>query len=277
MIINIKEYIESKKGEFLEDCQDAYRVNKDSLRFAVADGATREFFSGQFAIELVEKFCFDKSQLNRDILSSDRYEEWLVSTQDRWKEYLKNMIDNEEVTYLVENRYYENDSGASTFVGLELNRDNFTFKAMIIGDSCLFHIRDNKIKMCCLIDDYEEFDNSPDFFFSRAFVFDENNEATKREFIQPEIISRPFEEGDYFLLASDAMSRWLLMQQYKERWDDVWSSLLKEDRCWYKNFIEDIREDEDNRLEDDDITILIISTATSSDLIPLSKDLEECS
>ena len=250
-----KEYITSKKEEPLENCQDAYAINHDLSRYAIADGATREFFSAKLAKELVKRFCFDIDKTNRDIFINNDYEEWLEPIQKNWLSFVKNIMTG-KVNFVVKNRFNRKDSGASTFVGLEVDRDKNRFKAMIIGDSCLFHIRDNKILKVYLIEDDREFDNSPDFFFSRNI----KDMLIARKFTEPTIIDEVFEEGDYFLLATDAISKYLLKQKRLGRWEELWGNLEKEDKNWYQNFIENKRTDKDDILDDDDVAIVIIST-----------------
>jgi len=270
-----KEYLTSKKGEPLRNCQDAYEINDEFLRYAVADGATREYFSAKLAQELVNRFCFDEDIINRDIFNNKKYEEWLEPIQKNWLTYIEDIIKNKEVNFVVKNRFHKQHSGASTFVGLELDRENLIFKAIVIGDSCLFHIRDKEIVACYLIDDYQEFDNSPDFFFSRDFILNDENMIEKREFTKPNIVVESFEDGDYFLLATDAISKWLLTQKHKGKWEKIWNNLLKEDKDWYDNLIGEYREDKDNKLDDDDVTILILSTNDSDELVAfLDKSIE---
>ena len=268
-----KEYLASKKGEPLKNCQDAYTFNDDFFRYAVADGATREYFSAKLAQELVNRFCFDEDEVNKDILNNEKYEAWLEPIQKNWLAYVEDIVENKKVNFVVKNRFNKQHSGASTFVGLELDREKFTFKVMIIGDSCLFHIRDKEIVDCYFIDDYQEFDNSPDFFFSRDAILNDENIIEKREFTKPNIIAKNFENGDYFLLATDAISKWLLTQKHKGKWKEIWKGLLQEDKDWYDKLIENYREDKDNKLDDDDVTILILSTNDSSELIPFVDDI----
>lgn len=270
-----KEYLTSKKGEPLKNCQDAYEINDEFFRYAVADGATREYFSAKLAQELVNRFCFDGDEVNKDIFKNEKYEAWLNPIQKKWLAYVEDIVENKKVNFVVKNRFNKQHSGASTFVGLELDRERLMFKAMIIGDSCLFHIRDKEIVECYLIDDYQEFDNSPDFFFSRDAILNDENSIEKREFTKPNIVAKNFENGDYFLLATDAISKWLLTQKHKGKWKEIWKGLLQEDKDWYDKLIENYREDKDNKLDDDDVTILILSTNDSSELIPfLDKPVE---
>ncbi len=270
-MIEPKVYITAKKGELLKSCQDAYCFSQNTTRFAVADGATREFFSAKIAQELVDRFCFDiKDETNINILTNEKYEEWLIPIQDKWLNYVENIVRNEKkkVNFAIKNRFNRREAGASTFVGLELEEENF--KTMIIGDSCLFHIRDNKILKCYLIDDPDDFDNSPEFFFSRS----PSTMIPIRTFIEPQIISGKYIKGDYFLLASDAISKYFLTQNQNGKWLDIWNNLLSNDRAWYNDLIE--KERVAKNLDDDDVVILIISTDSSQELKPFD-DSDECS
>ena len=264
-MIEPKVYLTAKKGELPKSCQDAYCFNENKTRFAVADGATREFFSAKIAYELVDRFCLDSDESNKNIFLNKKYEEWLKPIQKKWLSYVENIVHNKKkkVNYAVKNRFNRREAGASTFVGLEIDKELFT--TMIIGDSCLFHIRDNKILKCYLIDDPDEFDNSPEFFFSR----DASTMIPVRTFTEPEVVDGKYEIGDYFLLASDAISKFFLTQQREGKWEDLWKNLLKNDRNWYDTLIETERANKN--LDDDDVAILIVPTINTPELISFSK------
>ena len=58
LILKVFPFITHKKAEESpDDCQDAIKVNEDTSRYAVADGATRSFFPKWWAELLVEHFC----------------------------------------------------------------------------------------------------------------------------------------------------------------------------------------------------------------------------
>ncbi len=261
-----KQYIASKLGEPPESCQDDIAVNLSRKRFAVADGATREFFSEIIAKDLVNRFCNDEDDINRNIFTNKQYEKWLEPIQKSWLEYVDSVVNdkNKEVHWLVSNRFELQESGASTFVGLELKDE--LFSAMIIGDSCLFHIRNNQIIESYLIKDPNKFNNSPEFFFSRP----SGDMIPVSTFIEPKILQKKYIKGDYFLLATDAIAKFLLVQKRDGQWKEIWNKLLINDRDWYDSFIEEKRAHK--LLDDDDVSILIISTDDTDSLILFDAD-----
>ncbi len=87
-----------------------------------------------------------------------------------------------------------------------------------------------------------------------------------RTFIEPQIIEGKYEKGDYFLLASDAIAKYFLIQDREKKWTDIWNNLLANDREWYDNFIDEERISKN--LDDDDVTILIVPTVVSEELKP---------
>ena len=159
----LKIYRSPKNLEKIESCQDAYKYEIKNQRYAIADGATREFFSGSWANYLVENFC-DNNSLSKDIFYKKNFKEWLEPIQKKWLAILTDKINSKNVNFIVKNRYNKCDLGASTFIGLELNPDLLEWKAIVIGDSCLFHIRKNKIIGLYLIKKSSDFDNNPNFF-----------------------------------------------------------------------------------------------------------------
>jgi len=256
MLLN-KAFIIPKEGSDTEDCQDAISISKNTLRFAIADGATREFFSGIFAKKLVNFFCNNETSLNKNIFETKNFKDWLKPIQEEWLSEIETIIGKDNINLTVKNGYNTKRSAASTFIGLEIDKQNSQFKIMIIGDSCLFHIRGNHVLKSYLIDNASLFDNSPEFFFSRNEILTEDG-FVDRDFIEPKVISDNCEDGDYFLLATDAISKWLLKQKELGNWEEIWNNLKHQDEEWYGKFIQDIRKNIDNKLEDDDVSLLII-------------------
>ncbi len=272
-MFKIKPYVTSKTGESFEQCQDALGFNHSSNRFAVADGATREFFSKKIAQELVNRFCLDDDLVNNNIFTTKNYEDWLRPMQDKWLKFIEEIVNNKEkkVSLYVNNRFKKRAAGASTFVGLELSPDTHIFKAMVIGDSCLFHIRNNEILKSYLLEDPKQFSSTPDLFFSRT----SNNMIPIRKFSEPKIIDEPYIKGDYFILASDAISKYFLEKELNGEWNDLWKNLLVSDDKWYGELIIEARkhsksEEDAIKLEDDDVAILIIATSSENKLRHLS-------
>lgn len=237
-----------KKGEDLPSCQDAWCANAQAGRYAISDGATQSFFAGEWAELLVNRFCED-SEDSRSLLAKEDWKTWLEPIQDHWLEIIKKKVQQNPV-YYVTNRLTLREPAAATFVGLELNSQSSTetrWKAMIVGDSCLFHLSGDTLTSY-LLTDPGQFTSRPECFAS----YSKNNEY------EPKFLSGSVGKDDFLFLATDALAKWIL-HQYQSG-SQCWRSLLElgTDKE-FQAFVEEQRETGPARLENDDTTLVVIS------------------
>lgn len=175
-----------KDGNAPDEYEDAaYPLTFDDsseqveFRCAVADGATETSFSGLWANLLVRGFV-DKEPVND---SRKKWQEAIPSTDLPW--------------------YAEEKAQSGAFaalVGLSVNADK-SWHAEAIGDSCLLHIRDEKILQSFPLKSAEEFNNRPALICSIESATGEIETAKS---------NGNWQDGDTFLLLSDAVARWTL-------------------------------------------------------------------
>ena len=60
-----------KQAESAKDYQDAYALNSKRGRYAIADGATKSFFSANWAKLLVQYFCKSNDSLNTELFKHE--------------------------------------------------------------------------------------------------------------------------------------------------------------------------------------------------------------
>ena len=248
--IKSKAFRINKKGENIDDCQDSFAYNSESNRYAISDGASRSFFPYQWANCLVEYFCNNEDEQNKMLFIKKKWEDWLNTPQEQWKKEIQ-LIIKPETLYLIKNRYYKKESAVATFVGIEFIEalNNFILNAMIVGDSCLFHVNENYESY--LLKKSDEFDSYPNYFAS----YKKDNNFT------PEFIEIPVKTGDCFILTSDAMANWILKhkeesQESLQSVSDLIFSIETEDD--FKTFIKNARNNE-KPLENDDVVLVIIN------------------
>ena len=237
-------FIIHKEAENSADCQDAYDQNDEKGYYAIADGVTHSFFPKEWATLLVEHFCE-----NADLSSAKMdWRDWIGPIQQKWYEQVEEKVNVRNLYYLT-NSFNTKESAASTFIGVEFSKDNTEWEAMIVGDSCLFHKSDSGFKSY-LIEDSAGFTNYPGFFAS--FAKDNHSEPT--------FIHDNANPGDTFILATDALAKWIL--EHKETGElDVALDTLKAvetDEKFYQ-FVHEARHDETIRLVNDDVTLMLIS------------------
>ena len=159
--LGASKFVTHKKGETSADCQDAAEFNEDRARYAIADGATRSFFPKIWAELLVKSFC-EETTLS---LEMENWEEWIEPLRQKWLKQVISIV-QETKRFISVDRLSRSESAAATFVGLEIDTTKAAWKAMIIGDSCLFHIKASKLKESYLIRKSEDFTNRPEVFAS---------------------------------------------------------------------------------------------------------------
>ena len=143
--LKVDSFITHKKAESLDDCQDAIRVNEADSRYAVADGATRSFLPKQWAELLVERFC----EMPNLSLSEENWKEWLIPIQEAWYKQVEERVKVGGQFYLT-NPFNAREPAVSTFVGLEVEKTKREWRAVVVGDSCLFHKIAVDLEVTCL-------------------------------------------------------------------------------------------------------------------------------
>ena len=237
-------FIIHKEAESLDDCQDACAQNDEKGRYAIADGVTRSFFPKEWATLLVEHFCesIDLSSAKTD------WQGWMVPIQQKWYEQVEEKVRERNLFYLT-NPFNAKKSAASTFIGIEFNKDDGEWEAMIVGDSCLFHKSDSGFESY-LIENSADFTNRPEVFASFA----------KDNHFEPKFIGGDTNPGDTFILATDALAKWILEHREAGKLDAVLDRLkaVKTDEQFCQ-FVHGARHNEAIRLVNDDVTLMIIS------------------
>lgn len=241
--LKVYPFITHKKAENSDDCQDAIRVNEDDSRYAVADGATRSFFPKQWAELLVNHFC----ETFNLVLSRENWKEWLVPIQEEWYKRVEERVKERNQFYLT-NSFNSREPAVSTFIGLEVDKTQLKWQAVVIGDSCLFH-KGNIGFRSYLVEKSEDFTNRPEVFAS----FPEKNHYN------PTFISGNIQSGDMFILATDALAKWILEHKATGNLEDILNQFRQiEDDESFDRFVHQARDNESIRLVNDDVTLMLI-------------------
>ena len=237
-------FIIHKEAENPDDCQDACAQNDGKGRYAIADGVTRSFFPKEWATLLVNCFC-ENDDLS---LAKMGWQDSLDPIRQKWYEQVEEKVNERNLFYLT-NSFSTQESAVSTFIGIEFNKDNGEWDAMIVGDSCLFHKSAFEFKSY-LIENSVDFTNRPDVFAS--FAKDDHSEPT--------FIHGSTNPDDTFILATDALAKWILEHKEIGKLDAALDTLkaIETDEKFYQ-FVHEARHDEAIRLVNDDVTLMLIS------------------
>ena len=192
-----------KFGNSDEEYEDAYfplesyATEASIFRAAVADGATETSFSAQWARQLVQAYC------HRRFRPIDRPAN-MERLRSRWR----------AATGSIPLPWYAEEKrklGAfAALVGLTIEagpadgptKDSGTWTALAAGDCCLFQIRGRTIVCSFPMKRSEEFSNHP------MLVSSLGNACVEPGLFR--VAGGIWQVGDSFLLASDALSSWLL-------------------------------------------------------------------
>lgn len=252
--LTARSFIAPKKGETTTDCQDAKEQNEPIGRYAVADGATLSFFPRQWAELLVKRFCYPEGPSLS--LEEENWEAWIEPIQQEWLEWVSEIV-QETKTYILVDRLSKLESALSTFIGLEFNIDEGKWKALILGDSCLFHQSGSECESY-LLKKLTDFQYRPKSFAS----FRKDNPIGG----PPEVKTDKALPGDIFILATDALAKWIV--QHKEAGKDKLEEALDQLKQLetveqFNQFVDLARDQEGIRLINDDVTLMLISVEES--------------
>jgi hypothetical protein len=232
-----------KRGNSAADYEDAHAANPRSGRFAVADGATESSFAGIWATALTEGYVqAPAGQTGRG---------WLAPVRRRWAA----QVDPLELPWYAEDK---REQGAfATFVGLALSPADSSgtgeWRALAVGDACLFHVRGEKLISAFPIRNADDFDNRPSLIGSREKSDGAAGLSARRA-------KGRWRSGDQFFLATDALSEWFLKRHGDGR--KPWGTLNRRlgGPSPDEKLGEWLEEQRDAQaMRNDDVTLLVIS------------------
>lgn len=246
MKISYRTFWIQKDGNDPKEYEDAFAPSdpfdlelEDIIAFAIADGVSNSFESKIWANILVKYFTEIKD-IN-PLFFSKVTAEWY-----QWQgRYIEDRLRNNKPL-----KWYEEEGlkkgPSSTLLGLLLVKedDGSKWKAVSIGDSCLFLVRDNRLEVEFPTSIFTEFNDFPSQVSLEGI---KRNNLNVRTF-EGELYSR-----DRIYLLTDAIAEWFLKEKNHIPWDKL-SDIKNEDE--FVKFIQDLREKEDIR--NDDITCMCI-------------------
>ena len=195
-------FCEPKHGSGPDEYEDACAGNLELGRFAIADGATESSYAGLWAQMLVNAFVSTSS------LEPSTWATWLPEIQKRWEQ----AVSHEALPWYAEIKWHE--GAFATFLGLVLEPPRW--RALAVGDSCLFHIRQGQLCQAFPLQRSHDFSNTPWLIGSRGFTPDMMVVRELR-------FEGEFQPGDRLWLMTDALAQWFL--QLTETGHQPWEHL----------------------------------------------------
>ena len=245
-----------KAGNRPEEYEDAFRVvypqrlgasARGSVRAAVADGASESAFAREWANALVDAFV--AAPPAPDGLAGDSPDEWLAAPRERWND----CVPWDRLPWHGEAKAR---AGAfATLLGLTLAASpnsprRLSWRALAVGDSCLFVVSGGRLAVSFPVEDASEFDNNPDLLCSNPENAGRGWEAARR-------LDGECAAGDLLLLASDALAHWFLAAAAAG--DAPWESIAALDSSGWDDWVGERRRA--GLMRNDDVTLLAIEVA----------------
>jgi len=223
-------------GEPAEN-EDASAVRGTSwpVRVAVADGATESAYARVWARRVAEGVVDTE-------MTPAALREALSRWQDDWSTEVRDQT--RDRPWYVRSKVAE--GAFSTVLGLRLNPDG-QWRAVAVGDSCLFHVRNETLERSWPLDTTDEDARRPALIPSRP----------ETSMPSPAVVSGTWRPQDCFLLATDAVAEWLLRMER-----DV-PRLTRRDEASLRETLRTARDE--GTLPRDDSTLLILALESRAD------------
>ena len=189
----------AKHGNGIVECEDAVAVDPRRGVLAVADGASSSFGAGVWADTLTKQFVKTPPKP----LSVGSFADWLGEARVASPEAVGGESDNPNGWWSEQGA---RQGAFSTVVGAAIMTDGGSRVAtvMCLGDSCAFvltgQVGDRTVRRSLPYEDAEQFGSHPALLGSMA----------DRHHDEPTWTTIPTAPGDLLVLASDAVSEWLL-------------------------------------------------------------------
>jgi len=222
-----------KLGRSPAENEDSATTDVAAGRFAVADGASTSARPEIWSQLLVEAFVDERSDpLDPQTLARLRNQWMLLVTDPSLPWYAQAKLQH---------------GADAAFLGLCINPDAVTYRAGAVGDSCLFHLRGQDIVRVGPVDQADGFGRFPELLSSRA-------DAPLRT---ATVLTGSYLPGDVFVLATDAMAKFLLtVHERHGRIPPV--TELARSRERYARYVARYRWR--GQLANDDTTLCVVST-----------------
>lgn len=192
--VQTRQFILPKLGHDVFECEDVVAVNAETLRFAVADGATEAFDARKWAERLARQWVAAES-----VFTVDEFRQW-VAAEGRELHHSWNDL---SLSWYAEEKAQFGSFAAFVGVELDLASDSPSWKAIALGDACLLHCRGEKLLRSFPLSRAENFHMGPMLVASDSSLHENSMKSVA-------VASGSCNNGDVLLLLSDAVALWFL-------------------------------------------------------------------
>jgi hypothetical protein len=178
-----------RAGHTAAECEDACAGDAETGRFAIADGASECAFARPWAEALTTGF----------VAHPGPWSAWLPAARAEWQR----RCNAPDLPWYVEALLAE--GAFATLLGLRVQRrpgpdGRFGWRALAVGDSCLFLLRNDRLRHAFPVRRAADFDDRPALLGSRPSAVRCQRRRARGT----------WRRGDVLLLMTDALAQWFL-------------------------------------------------------------------
>ena len=244
-------FSEPKAGNAPGEWQDGAAGGPEGpgkARFIVVDGATAAYDSLRWVDQLVTSFIETGPTLEPAAMRA-----WFVQMQDRWA------AETPAFDSIIEERKFKEVGSFATMLAFEvcgLDGPEPFWRAVALGDTVLFHVRNDRLLSVFPPLGPEDFGSLPDGVHTLRSSLNRMTERLMQA-------SGVLEPDDMLFAATDAMAQWMLRAirgaEHKGAERKVWNALADlAHPAVFARFVEDQRDEADvaKRMKNDDVTLM---------------------
>lgn len=248
--IKVRAFSVPKAGNAPEENEDACTFDEELYRVAVADGASDAFDSGKWASALVQYFVDEPPQFDAPSVLA-----WLAAPIQFWEA----SIHWERLPWYSEEKARR--GAFATFIGVVFSSPSPTalqskecvWRAIAVGDCCLFHVRGRVLLASFPLSRAVEFNTTPSLLAT-------NIGYSERSLEELRTMMGVCEEGDSFLIGTDALAAWLLAKTEAD--PAIASKIASMSQDEIRSLIDNLRATREMR--NDDVSIVVIDCVCSA-------------
>ncbi len=209
-MLSVREFHRSKTGNSEAEYEDSFAYDDSRGIFAIADGATESSFADVWADALVTTFVESPPDFNRN--DRDVMKEILRLARDKWHRG----IDWDSLPWFQKNKALM--GSYSTLLGLQVDMTGERFRCIAVGDSCMFQVSRGRMESFPFADS-GDMSNTPKLMWSGLGY----SAGLEKEVEIPgiEVKYGRFRQGDTVMLATDALSKWVLLHKTEKPWETL--------------------------------------------------------
>lgn len=236
-----------KDSGYPEEYEDAWAVDTNVGRAAIADGVSSAIFSGHWARVLTAGAVAGPPDV-----ASPEFWTWLADRRREWAE----AIDIASLTFFQRGKLQQVGGAFATLLWLEWRPDDdmLSWKCTALGDGGLLHVRGGRLLTAFPIGAADELRADPLTVASAQRPADQH-----LEFRSAEGVAQP---GDWLILTTDALLGWALRNYeagLSPDWAEFWDLTDEE----FAGRVQNWRDSRAIRV--DDTTLLMLRTSDSAD------------